>query len=73
MPDIELINNIFSQTTQDKEKHSTGWGIELLGIIRVMCETIDNRTTDRKFSSLIRHVADCPNCKTKKGPAGKAG
>ena len=37
--------------------------IELLSIIRVMCETIDNKGTDRKFDVLTMHAADSQNCK----------
>ena len=32
--------------------------IELLSIIRVMCETTDNKTTGRKFDVQTTHVAD---------------
>ena len=32
--------------------------IELLGMIRVMCETIDKKTTDRKFDEQTRCALD---------------
>ena len=38
--------------------------IELLGIIRDMFETIDRKTTDRKFDVQTRHTADDQSCKT---------
>ena len=40
--------------------------IELLGIIRVICEAIDERTTGKKFDSQTKHVAGSQNCKTNK-------
>ena len=46
-------------------------GIELLGIIRVMCETIDNKTTSRKFDFKSRHVTDSQNCKTNRNPQAR--
>ena len=42
--------------------------IELFGIIRVMCGTIDNKTNDRKFDAQTRHAADGQNCSTNKCP-----
>ena len=38
--------------------------IKLLNIVRVMCETIDNKTNDRKFDVQIRHAAENQNCST---------
>ena len=45
--------------------------IELLSIIRVMCEAIDNKTTDRKFDVQTNHAADSHNCKTKRDSHAK--
>ena len=45
--------------------------IELFGIIRVICDTIENKTTGMKFDSQTKHVADSPNCKTNKDPQAK--
>ena len=45
--------------------------IELLGIIRVVCETIDNKPTKRKFDLQTRHVAGSQNCKTNMDPQAK--
>ena len=44
--------------------------IELLGAIRIMCETIYNKTNDRKFDVQTRHAADSQNCSTT-GPTEK--
>ena len=38
--------------------------MELLGIIRVMCETIDNKTNDRKFYLQNRHTVVGQNWST---------
>ena len=38
--------------------------IELLGIITVMCETMDDKTTSRKLDLQTRHAADSQNCQT---------
>ena len=38
--------------------------MEFLNIIRVMCETMDNKTKDRKFYMQTRHVAGSQNCRT---------
>ena len=35
---------------------------ELLSVIRVMCETRDSKTNDRKFDVQTRHAADSQNC-----------
>ena len=45
--------------------------IELLRTIRVICETIDNKTTGRKFESQTRHILDSQNCKTNSDPQAK--
>ena len=46
-------------------------GIELLGIIRVLGETMDNKTTGRKFGAHTQQVADCWNCRTNRDPQAK--
>ena len=46
--------------------------IVLLSITRVMCETIDNKTTGRKIDSQAKHVANSHDCKTNKDPQVKA-
>ena len=46
--------------------------LELLGIIRVIFETVDNKTTNKKFGVQTRHVADSPKCKTNRDPHTKA-
>ena len=38
--------------------------IELFSVIGVMCETIDNKTNERKFDTQTRHAADSQNCST---------
>ena len=45
--------------------------IEFLGIIRVMCKTLDNKTTQGKFEAQTRHVAES-KLQNKMGPTGKA-
>ena len=45
--------------------------IELIGIIRVMCETIDNNKSDRKFDMQTRHASDSQNCKANRDPQTK--
>ena len=37
--------------------------IELLGIIRVMCDTICNKTTNRTFDMQTKYAPDSQNCK----------
>ena len=39
--------------------------MEFLGIIRIMCETIGNKTNNRKFDTQTRQVADSQSCNTK--------
>ena len=39
---------------------------EFLSIKRVMCKTVDNKTTSSKFYLQISHVPDSQNCKTNK-------
>ena len=39
---------------------------ELLGITRVMCETIGNKTTSKKLDLQAKHVVGSQNCKTNK-------
>ena len=46
--------------------------MELLCIIRVMHETIHNKTNNRKFDMQTRHATDSPNCSTNKGPQAKS-
>ena len=46
--------------------------IELLGIMRVICETVGNKTANRKFETQTRHAQDYQNCKRKQEPTGKA-
>ena len=41
--------------------------IELLGVIRVMCETVGNKANNRKFYVHTRHAADSQNCSTNMG------
>ena len=45
--------------------------IELLSIIIVMCETINNKTNDRKFDMGTRHAEDSQNFITNKDPQTK--
>ena len=40
--------------------------IELPGIIRVMCETIGNKTTSKKFDSQTKYVAKPDECSSSK-------
>ena len=44
--------------------------IELLSIIRVMCEIIGNKATNKKFETQTR-PGDSQNCKTNKDPQAK--
>ena len=45
--------------------------IELLGVIRVICEAIDNETNDKKLDVQTRHQADSQNCSTNRDPQAK--
>ena len=45
--------------------------IELLSLIGVMCETIDNKTTSRKFDVQTWHLVDSQNCRTNWDPQTK--
>ena len=46
--------------------------IELLSMIRVMCETIDNKINDKRFDAQTRYAADSQNCSTNRDPQTKS-
>ena len=47
-------------------QHCLEFQIELFDVIIVMCETIDNKTNDRRFDMQTRHATDRQNCSINK-------